>query len=97
MIFISKPDYHHLNELVILSFVLHTLIIIDFSRTVINSWRILTVFLKYLKKGCKGGVGGGGEIVTRINSHPSMSTALSPGHKATNQIEKYEWFGCFGS
>ena len=23
----------------------------------------------------------------RINSHPSMSTALSPGHQATNQID----------
>ena len=32
----------------------------------------------------------------RINSHPSMSTALSSGHKATNQIDKYAWFGCFG-
>ena len=33
----------------------------------------------------------------RINSHPSMSTALSPGQKATNQIDKYAWFGSFGS
>ena len=31
----------------------------------------------------------------RINSHPSMSTALMPGHKATNQIDKYAWCGCF--
>ena len=26
----------------------------------------------------------------RIYSHPSMSTALNPGHKATNQIDKYD-------
>ena len=32
----------------------------------------------------------------RINSQPSMSTALSPGHEETNQIDKYAWFGCFG-
>ena len=35
-----------------------------------------------------------GEIVIRINSHPSMSTTLSPGHNATNQIHKYAWSGC---
>ena len=29
----------------------------------------------------------------RINSHPSLSAALSPGHKATDQIEKCAWFG----
>ena len=45
---ISKLDYHPLNQMVIKPFVLRTLLIIDFSRTVINFWRILIVF-KYLK------------------------------------------------
>ena len=66
--------------------ILHTLLIIDFSRTVINCWRIFIVFIT-LSKAAKG------EIVISINSHPSMFTALSPGHKATNQIDKCAWFG----
>ena len=46
---IPKLDYNPLNEMVIRHFVLHTLLIIDFSRTVFNFWmRILKVF-KYLK------------------------------------------------
>ena len=27
-------------------------------------------------------------MVIRINSHPNISTAFNPGHKATNQIDK---------
>ena len=26
-----------------------------------------------------------------------MICSFSPGHDATNQIDKYAWFGCFGS
>ena len=32
----------------------------------------------------------------RINNHSSMSTALSPGHSATNQIDKYACLAVFG-
>ena len=32
----------------------------------------------------------------RINSHPSMSTALSPGHKATNQIDNMHGLAVLG-
>ena len=62
-----------------------------YSLLIINFWRILIVF-KCLKKGCKEG----GGIVIRIDSHPSIPTALSPGHKATYQIDKCARFGCFG-
>ena len=31
----------------------------------------------------------------RINSHPNIPTAFDPGHKATNQIDKYAGFGRF--
>ena len=41
---ISKLYYYPLNDMVIKPFVLHTLLIIDFSRSVINFWRIRIVF-----------------------------------------------------